>query len=106
VTPICDIFDTHITLTGAEFKEVGFDVYWNKRPHVIVQDDERTISYEDLITQYPDFNGKYNDRPLMMEFAKNVDTDINIKYRYWVAQQIGRENGTIDEDIYNRLIRL
>ena len=42
----------------------------------------------------------------MMEFARNVDTDINIKYRYWVAQQIGREHGTIDEDIYNRLIRL
>ncbi len=102
---VADIFQTKVSLDNSAFMEVGFDVFWGSRGHVIVQDENQTMPYDGLLKNYPQFDAKYDDRPIMMEYAWHKNESEGIIYRYWLAKQLSPENGKIDRDRYNNLVQ-
>lgn len=103
-TIIAKLFKTTVTLDNPEFMEVGFDVYWSSRGHVIVKNKEMQLPLSDLIAKNKNFDGRFKDRHIMIESAWNKNESDGIKYRYWIARQLSSEVGSIDEERYNQLI--
>lgn len=102
ISKISDTFKTKLTDKNPDFKEVGFEGFWKSRGSVVVQSQEKTLDYDQLITQYSQFDNKYDDRFIMMEYAWIKSK--NIKHAYWIAKQLSKDFGKIDPLIYNKFI--
>lgn len=107
MSEIEDVLDTDVRMEWPQFKEIGFEGLWKNRwPVVVEQDGAAVMGFDELVEWHPQYNGVYDDAPIMMEFGWNKSEDApGIKYSHWAAVKVSEQDGQLSRARFEDAMR-